>query len=188
MQSDLFCDRVVSSLNSEETGNASIQGFVFPGTIPMAVVNVSSTSQTTSYGATLDPSQIMLHPDSGIYAILRFTAPTTGNYTIVGDWESLHPGITTNRVLRNSTTLISSNADNSIFNLALTLTAGEKIDFSVDNFDGVGFDSTGLRAVLTLTTVPEPTSLTIILGLSGIGLAIGVKRCKRSSRASLIKA
>ena len=164
-------------------GNPDIQGWSInnPQIVPAVVVNTSASSTNTFFGVTLDPHQILMH-EGGIgnnafnppinSAILRFTAPTTGNYEIVGSWERLHTGTTEDMILHNGVSIFSSNAANSPFSLMEFITAGDTIDFVVNQYnDGIGGDSTGLYATLT-NTVPEPSSFAL-LGLGGIGLAIG---------------
>ncbi len=162
-------------------GRPEIQGYFInnPSIVPAVVVNTDTVNPvTTSFGAVLDPGQILMH-EGGIdssnavlepihNAILRFTAPTTGSYTIAGDWESLDGGITNNLVLRNGTTLFASTANNSVFNLTPTLTAGDTIDFVVNDFDGISGDSTGLRARVTSVEEPSPLVVTTALDLVAI--------------------
>ncbi|MCA9214748.1 MAG: hypothetical protein KDB27_16870 [Planctomycetales bacterium] len=134
--------------------------------VPAVVVNTDTVNPvTTFFGATLDPSQILMH-SGGISsngfvaplhdAIIRFTAPSAGDYTVDGDWESLHPGVTRNLVLHNGATLFSSVNDNSNFSLSVTLADGDTIDFVVNDYNGIGGDSTGLRAVITAPNPNEP--------------------------------
>ena len=88
-------------------GNASLQGYYVsnPQIVPAAVVNIANTAQEVAPGngiTFLDPGQIFLHPGGLSFtsadtdpinnAILRFTAPTAGAYSIAGDWETLHFG------------------------------------------------------------------------------------------------
>ncbi len=151
------------------TSNAPVSGVLNPGSIA--------------------PAEIILHGGGSDFdgsgtntnAVLRFTSTIAGEYTIIGSWRSLDSGSTINYVLKNSSTLFSSSADNSSFNLTTTLGVGETIDFVVNNNnDGFGFDSTGLFA--EITAVPEPTMLALF-GVGGVGMFGLVKRRRKSSLA-----
>ena len=146
-------------------GSPAIQGYYIPNgiNVPAALVNTDTVNPaTTSFGAVVDPSQILLHPGgigSGTTppfhnAILRFTAPSAGVYLIDGDWESLDDGLTRNLILHNGTTLFSSTTTTSTFNFSRLLNVGDTVDFVVNDEDGsIISGSTGLRAVLTSVLV-----------------------------------
>ena len=104
--------------------------------------------------------------------------PTTGNYTITGDWESLHFGETENMILHNGAILFASTADDSNFDLPATLNAGDTIDFLVAEVNGNSGDSTGLRAELKLTTVPELSHM----GLLAACLCFAARRSRSVRR------
>jgi hypothetical protein len=158
--------------------NPNIQGFFVDNNVdvPGVLVNVSATGQSPCCGISpLDPNQIFMHP-SGIGtdgfgapihdAIVRFTAVFASLYIIGGDWESLHSGTTNNIVRHNGTDIFSSTDANSVFNLSVNLLAGDAIDFVVNDFNGIGGDSTGLRANLRAVPAP-PTTALLALGLLG---------------------
>jgi hypothetical protein len=166
--------------NSNSIG--ALQGWGFPDTssyVPAVVVNTldGPTSGILSI-APIDASQILMHGGSVGSAVLRFTATMAGTYSVVGDWESLQFGSTINKILRNGESLFSNTADVSTFSLSdISMNVNDTIDFVVDSgLDGIGGDSTGLRA--TITAVPEPTTLALF-GLGGIGLAIAKRRRTR---------
>lgn len=101
-----------------------------------------NTSGSTLYG--VNPGQIALHPGpvaNGDYAILRFTAPTSANYTVTGqffagDSGSMNGGIVLNGNLANPLQYFSSTTDASFFSpLSLALTSGQTLDFVVGNND-----------------------------------------------------
>ena len=173
--------------NNWSGANSAIQGFHIDNFDPAVVVNTSATTENPNqYGiASVDPSQIVLHPGDNESttenAIVRFIAPTAGVYTITGDFESLHWGVTNNAVLHNGVSLFSSTADNSNFNLTATLAVNDHIDFVVNRGDAYNGDSTGLRASLSLTqAVPEP-STAIAMGLLGVVGFAGTRRLRRSA-------
>jgi len=158
--------------------------------VPAVVVN---TSNTPVFGVlnpgSIAPAEIILHgggsdfdgSGTNINAVLRFTSTIAGEYAITGSWQSLDSGLTINYVLKNSSTLFSSSAANSNFNLTTTLGVGETIDFVVNNNnDGFGFDSTGLFA--QITAVPEPTMLALF-GVGGVGMFGLAKRRRKTNRA-----
>ena len=146
-------------------GNANTQGFatINNAIVPAAAVNVSLTPNSGFFG--LDAGEIFLHPGGrgadGFAApfadgVMRFTAPTTSFYNIAGTFRSLDTGVTLNTIFRNGVPELNIiNAGN--FNLTLQLTAGDTIDFaSGAGDDGIGGDSTGLRATLATTGTPPP--------------------------------
>lgn len=168
--------------------------------VPAAVVNTNTTtSVTTSYGATLDPSQILLHPGGlGVQgdelpyhnAILRFTAPVAADYRIQGDWESLAPSTpmrTQNSILVNGSSVFSSTLNVSVFDLTESLNAGDTVDFVVNDNGDIYGDSTGLNATLTASnvSVPEPSSAGLLLAVGAMFQLTMVRR-RRNQAAALI--
>ena len=144
-------------------GNADTQGFLTLNNaiVPAAAVNVSTAPFSGFSG--LDAGEILLHPGGrgpdGFVAplfdgVLRFTAPTTSFYNIAGAFRSLDIGATVNTIFRNGVPEMNI-FDGGSFDLTLSLTAGDHVDFATGaGNDGIGSDSTGLRATLTLTGPP----------------------------------
>ncbi len=178
-------------------GESGLQGWSTDNflVIPAVVVNTSAAPINTYYGATIAPHQIVMHESgagsSGLdippidNAILRFTAPTSGIYTIDGNWQQLHNGVTNDLILHNGTTIFSS-FGNSLFNLTETLTVGDHIDFIVNQGPGnIYGDTTGLFATLSIESaaVPEPASIAM-WGLGALGMIFaGRKRRRMKLRA-----
>ena len=124
-----------------------------------------------------DPNQLILHPGpSGEYSIARFTAPTTGLYTVSASFigQDDGQGTTTDvHVLQNNVSVYDNlvlgfhNANSTSF--TTTLTAGDTLDAAVgfgpnNNF---GYDSTGVG--FTIQAAPEPGTIAVLV-LGGIGL------------------
>lgn len=148
--------------------------------------NVSVPGAGVNRGAVpsgnLAPNQILLHPgnpgpngfaDPASNAVLRFTVTVPGAYHVVGDWQSLDTGGTLNEVLLDGAPQFSSAADNSTFDFTTgVLAPGQTIDFIVNSAGDITSDSTGLRATLTATPVPEPAAAgAVMVALTACALA-----------------
>ncbi len=152
------------------TDAASIAGMIHWGAAPGWPRNAASnpsidrnvTANTISpLAGIIVPNNVLhMHPGpNGQYSVLRWTAPDTGFYTIVGFFEGLnsHPTSTDVHILLNEnnalfggdilTFMMPSN-----FNINRPLAAGDTIDFAVGfGTDGnYFFDSTGLSARILL--------------------------------------
>ncbi|WP_395142431.1 PEP-CTERM sorting domain-containing protein [Armatimonas sp.] len=112
---------------------------------------------------------LLVHPGSSEYFVLRFTVPSTANYSILAQGLVGDIGDTDLSVLRNSNAGVPlffapTTNTNPTFSSTLALTAGDTVDFVVGNKGSFFADSTG--AVFTLTTVggasaPEPGSIAL---------------------------
>jgi hypothetical protein len=175
--------------NTAILGSPSLKGWNFASffQIPFVGVNTSSSAVTGVNTLTsIAPSEIIMHGDTNLNAVLRFTATAAGDYAIRGNWHSLDVNPTYNYVLRNSSILFSSFADDSTFNLTTTLQVGDTIDFVNNVFGDLGADSTGLFAELEfnpVAAVPEPTTMTL-LGLGGV-CVVGFARRKRKTSVAV---
>jgi hypothetical protein len=149
--------------------------------VPTSVlIAKNTTAGNLSYADVVQsPGVLAIDPESDT-AILQFTAPTAGTYTIEGDFtgiatdENSHPvAILDNGVSIYSGTIASYTQDDA-FSLSETLAVGGTIDFEVlTGSAGCAYCSltTGLDATLTVNSAPEPASLFLIgSGLFGLGL------------------
>ena len=159
------------------SGNPNIQGYFVnnPQIVPAVAVNVSGAPTTmVNIGSVLSKDQIYLHPgavstadaEAGPIqnAILRFTAPISGLYNIVGDWAKLHFGTTSDQILVNGVLATPATSGTSSFNFAKQLNANDHVDFVVNPAGVIAGDSTGLRATLTTNVAPTCTPPQVLQG------------------------
>lgn len=138
-----------------------------------------NTSGSTLYG--VNPGQIALHPGpvaNGDFTILRFTAPTSANYTVTGqffagDRRSMNGSIVLNGNLANPLQYFSSTTDTSFFSpLSLALTNGQTLDFVVGNNGDFYYGNTPVSVSISSSPVPVPAAAWLLgsglLGLVGV--------------------
>jgi hypothetical protein len=133
---------------------------------PTGYPRVAKNNSGQTLKATADiwqVDQLGFHPGSSVadqYAIVRFTAPTTGVYTVTARFTGIEtgPGTSTDvHVLVNGASFFDGRIQgfgsevSFTSPLALTLRDGDSVDFTVGN-GGNGFngDTTGLAATVTL--------------------------------------
>ncbi len=169
-----FTALTTTRVNADYTGqNAWFNGQGIPNAM---VVDKNTTGVTQTFASvTLPTNELRLDGESGI-ADVRWTAPTSGSYSIAGLFQRIdNGGVSVSvRVLLNGVALFS--ADNfstfnaqQTFNFAnMTLHAGDVLDFA-EGAPQFSFDSTGLSATITPNVVPEPSSLALLgCGIFGV--------------------
>ena len=115
----------------------------------------------------INAGDLVLHPGSHLddeYAVLRFTAPTSGLYDLSAVWEAGDSGDVDIRVFRGNLELYSDLGDangGSFSDSGLLLSTNETIELRVGRFGGFYNDSTPVN--MTITGVPEP-AFPIVLG------------------------
>jgi hypothetical protein len=137
------------------------------------VVSHNRTNTTVALSTVVwQPYQLIQHPGpSGEISVLRWTAPTSGQYRIDAGFIGQDVvGTTTDvHVLLNDVSLFDGAVDGyqnaTSFTSTRILSAGDRVDFAVGvGSDGsFGFDSTGVSARLTAVPAPAAVSGTITL-------------------------
>ena len=121
--------------------------------------NTGATHSYPNAPSVVQPADVLnLHPGSaGERAVVRWTAPASGTYTIEGRFLGLDTGGTTSdvSVAHNTTAVFGANVNGygnqAAFSLTRTVAAGDALEFSV-GFGSNGTyssDSTGLAATIT---------------------------------------
>jgi hypothetical protein len=161
------------------------------------LVGKDLTSSTLDFETVVLPTNVLLvHPGPSTDSIVRFTVPTTGRYDISGFYELLdtHPTGVNVIIAFDGTVLLDTpltgppamdpSTPGGMVPFGATdvlLHAGDTIDYGVNNAGSFFDDSTGLA--LTVTTVPEPATWTIMLiglAMTGFGLRRGAEAVRRS--------
>ncbi|HEY1090598.1 MAG TPA: PEP-CTERM sorting domain-containing protein, partial [Burkholderiaceae bacterium] len=150
-----------------------------------AFVNLGAPASGVATG------QFALHPGPAAFgdlAILRFTAPTAGDYLVSGQFFAGDVGSMSGLIILNDDAAhplqsFNDTSDASIFApLTVSLATGAHLDFVVANNGNYLFGSTPLS--VQISAVPEPSHYLLMLG--GLGLLACVNR--RRSSASIEKA
>lgn len=146
-------------------------------------LNTSSSLDWSDGPTVVNPQEINLHPGpSGEMAVIRFTAPTTGDYSFTGVISGNSTAGTTTTVyfVHNATTFYTQSVSgyNSSYGFGLlgSLTSGDTVDIVVDWGSNANYfnDSTGIYA--TFTAVPEPSAWAAVAGVVALGGAFMRRR------------
>ena len=155
--------------------------------VPNAMFNPTASSITYST-LTMNPGGFAIHPGPSLLSVARFTAPSAVDLHILGSFFGYDTGGTTTDVhLYNNNGLsvfdglVSGYGPGSgpSFDLTLSLSAGEHLDFAVGPNGDFRSDSTGITAELTV--VPEPSSALMLV--SGCVMLLTARR-RTSNRQS----
>ncbi len=152
-------------------GFAGLDGFRAGGLFPFVMVNTTAAPIVRAGMLNLNPGDMELHPASnGELAIVRWTAPTTGTFSISATFEDLNPStgnsadgavgsIVVNGLVQFTNTWINGGPAVSVALPNLNLNAGDKVDFAVGMNGNYASDSTRLNATITALTPPAVPSL-----------------------------
>jgi hypothetical protein len=158
---------------------------------PSVLYLMNGSGPLFGYSTISAPSNsVNLHPGpAGELAVVRWTAPTAGQYQITGEFRGNdtgggnNAGTTTDvHVLHNAAQLtndsISGFGNTQGFSHTVFLAAGDSVDFAVGT-GGNGFfnDSTGLKAIIS--AVPEPSSYAMLF--AGLGVVAFIARRRRGA-------
>jgi hypothetical protein len=131
------------------------------------------------------PGQLSLHPGpepSGDFTVLRFTAPVTSLYDVVGrffagDIGSMNASIVLNGNVGSPLKYFSDTTDQSVFHLApVSILQGQTVDFVVGNNGSFYYGNTPISVTVT-AVVPEPeTYATMLAGLGLLGFVAARRR------------
>ena len=161
---------------------------------PNSIIVGRAVSSATSSGTVQFGTNYLTMDPEGQTVDVRFTAPSTGAYTIAGQFSgadsqtncsncAAHPVLITDSVDGTifGPNTISTYLQTYAFNLVLGLTAGEQVDFLAQTGTSGGCTycnlSTGLQA--TISSTPLPATWTMMLGaLAGFGCIAAYRRRK----------
>ena len=156
-----------------------------------AVFKNVTGSPTQVLTIVLPPGYLGMDPESASNVDVRFIVPSTGTYSISGNFlgidtnEQSHPVeiLDGGGVIFNS--IISSYGQTDMFSLSETLSAGTVLDF--ENLTGSTFSylSTGLDVTIaSATATPEPQAyMMITAGLAFVAFGIWRKRTRSQQDA-----
>lgn len=178
-----------SAYTNNITPFSGIQGWGASAGTPSVTYNPTGSAVTV--GTVIwAPGELAFHPgsDAGSVSIVEFTAPTTSYYNVAAIWQTddttgpassnlVAYGI--NGVLGGTAPIGTAFHTQATGNGKFLLNAGDTFDFMI-YAQTYGFNTTGIAA--TVTAVPEPSSFALV-GLGGLGLALGAYRRRRATAA-----
>jgi len=162
-----------------------VDSWQLPGFGPVAVLHNGTTMtqfvNTSLDNAIYDPGMLAMHPGANDeFALVQFTAPAAGNYSIQGTFEGIDAAWTTSNVylLLNNTVILGSGTVTGFgaaFEVPLAspsvfLNGGDTLAYAVG---GLAFhDTTALidARVAAAASIPEPSSL-LLLCIASVALA-----------------
>jgi hypothetical protein len=127
----------------------------------------------------IQPGQLSLHPsNSQEPSVLRFTAPSTGQYAIDGEFFPGDIGYMQVGV-RQGLNWLWQRSDSGSFHIDMPLDAGTPLDFMV--YGGYAYGNTPLDLAISTDSsfVPEPTSLIVWSLLGSLAVVVGWRRRKQ---------
>lgn len=138
--------------------------------VPTIICNTSGSDIAIASSNLIRAHGLLLHPGpDGEYSVLRFTAPSSGNYRVFGSWYGLDSvGTTTDvHILANGVPLFTGSvngfgdASGPAFDTTVALNAGDVVDFAVGYGNDLTFnnDATGLDAQVALAGTSDQSSL-----------------------------
>ena len=133
------------------------------------------------FGWPVGPDELIFHPGwNEEYSIIRWTAPADGTADVTAEFAGAHFGTTAVFVHRNTDMLFDAvlpgYAVAPPYNSALSVQAGDTIDFAVGMLGNAAGTTTAVSAIIDFSPVPEPSTILIWSLLGIIGIAYGWRR------------
>jgi hypothetical protein len=179
-----------------ECRNSGSSPYPYVAINPTAVDYVTPDDNFTAHGIFLESGYAGTGADS---AVIRFTTPDTGSYALGGQFIRLEvpngDGATVSvyKVSGGTATalysqLLASGPQLSSlpFNLGVSLSAGDYLDFVVSGNGTIYSDTTGVEGIIQTATIPEPATWAMTIG--GFGMIGGALRRRSKMRIAFIKA
>ena len=188
-----FGSRTLGNLNAAGLSVYTVPGSQFgwdqswsSGSLPTVTRNATNSTQTFST-VTYAPYQVGLHPGfSGEYSIVRWTAPTSGAFSLASTFTGIDCCFTSTdiHVLVNGTSYFSNfvygYGNSQSYSNTFALIAGDNVELVVGYGSNGNFfdDSTGLDLTINaVTATPEPASVALLA--TGLLVVGGFSRRRR---------
>lgn len=159
------------------SGSYTLEGFAGADFLSMRA-NVGVASVNIPGLLAVAPQEILMHPSSTEYAVVRWTAPAAASYYVSAYWRPVEPhgganggtgDIVVNGVSIYNTSWANGGAQANSGTLTLSLGLGDTVDFVLGNAGEYSYDAVAFDA--TVSVVPEPSSYALAAGmitLSGV--------------------